>query len=271
MRRWALAILSAIGVGGLLWALGDPVGQKVLGRLAMPLGLLWLGLLAATAWALSQRSWGRGTLLLGAWLLLSAAGNGSLGNYLMARLERDHPPPDLGLAGPFEAVFVCGGGTSIRPDGQPQLGSSGDRLLVAATLWKAGRTPLLVSSGSSIPGLGPARDLTAETRAIWRIWGIPEAAVLTLPAPLNTSQEIAAYRALATANGWRRTAVVSSAWHLPRIANLCSAADFHPALIGADYQADAASWSWTSVVPSVGGMIGVHVALWELVGRAVGR
>ena len=199
------------------------------------------------------------------------AGNSALGDYLMARLERAHPPQDLSTAGPFDAVFVCGGGTSIRPDGQPQLGSAGDRLLVAVTLWKAGRTPLLVASGSTIPGLGTARDLAAETQAIWQICGIPAATVLTLPAPLNTSQEIAAYRALAIANSWQRTAVISSAWHLPRISSLCAAADFHPTVIGADYQAGVGSWSWTSLVPSLSGLTSVHLALWEIVGRAVGR
>ena len=271
MRRWPLIIVSTTAVSGLLWTLGDPAGQKVLGRLAMPIGLLWLGLLVATVWALWQRSRLRCMLLLSAWLLLTLAGNGSLGEYLMARLERDHPPQDLSLAGPFDAVFVCGGGTSVRPDGHPQLGSSGDRLLVAVTLWKNGRTPLLVASSSSIPGLGPTRDLTVETQTLWRICGIPDTAVLAMPAPLNTSQEIAAYHALATAKNWRRTAIISSAWHLPRISNLCSAADFQPALIGADYRAGTMSWSWTRLVPSLDGMIGVHVALWELVGRAVGR
>ena len=271
MRRWPLVLLSTICGGLLIWALSNPVGQKLLGRLAMPVGLLWLGLLAATLWALWHRSWMRGMLLMGAWLLLTVAGNSALGDYLMTRLERAHPPQDLRTAGPFDAVFVCGGGTSIRPDGQPSLGSSGDRLLVAVTLWKFGRTPHLVASGASVPGLGTARSLAAETQTIWRIWGIPDTVVLTLTEPINTSQEIAAYRALANANGWQHTAVISSAWHLPRISNLCSAADFHPTLIGADYQAGAVSWSWISVVPSLSGLNGVQVGCWEILGRAVGR
>ena len=53
-------------MGLLIWTLSDPVGQKLLGRLAMPMGLLWLGLLTACVWALWQRSWWRSLLLLSA-------------------------------------------------------------------------------------------------------------------------------------------------------------------------------------------------------------
>lgn len=267
--RWLLLLVLLAGGAGL--CLLDPVGQKLLGRLAMPLGLLWLGLLATGLFCAVRRAWAAAAVTAGLWLLCTAAGSPWLGSHLLLRLEAGFPPPDLALAGPYDAVFVCGGGTALRPDGIAQLGSSGDRLLTAATLQRNQRTPLLVTSGSSIPGLGRSRDLTEETTDIWLRCGVPATAIVPVPGPINTKEEIAAYRMLAEERGWKRVAVISSAWHLRRIARLCATEGFAADLLGSDFSGRTDDSSWIELVPSIGGACSVQLACWEFLGTAIGR
>jgi uncharacterized SAM-binding protein YcdF (DUF218 family) len=249
----------------------DLAVQKLIGRLVMPLGLLWLALWAFTAWQLQRRQWQ--TAIAGGILALlcSAFGNEVLGARLIAGLQADYPAVDLSTAGPFDAVFVCGGGTGIEPGGRAQLGDSGDRLLVAVSLWRQGRTPLLVASSSNIAGVENTRDLAAETAAIWHECGVPAEAIIRIPGPRNTSEEIARYHAETAARHWRKVAVISSAWHLPRIAGLCRREGFEPTLIGADYQGEGVMSPALLLVPTASGASSVQTAAWELLGRLVGR
>ena len=249
----------------------DLAVQKLIGRLVMPFGLLWLGAWLVTGWQALQRRRRPALISLGVALAFSVLGSEPLADGLLKRLEHQHPPIPLASAGPFEAVFVCGGGTAVQPDGRAELGASGDRLLVAATLWHHQRTPLLIASSSSIAGLGATRDLASETADIWQECGIPQNAIISLPGPRNTSEEILRYQAEATARHWTRVAVVSSAWHLPRIAGLCQRAGFAPTLIGADYH-DEGFTSWALLlVPTGNGASSLQTALWEELGALVRR
>lgn len=203
--------------GGALAALGllliDFESQRIATRLATPVGLAWvaIGGLALHLARSGQRSH---ALIAGAcWLLLGLGGNAWLGSALLGLLERSVPPPQ---AERWDAIAVLGGGTALDQAGEAQLGRSGDRLRVAARLHSAGRAPLLVAVGSGLFGAERERDLAAETAAIWRAWAVPETAIITLPGPVNTSQEVALLAAEARARGWRRIALVTSAWHLPR-------------------------------------------------------
>jgi uncharacterized SAM-binding protein YcdF (DUF218 family) len=202
---------------------------------------------------------------------LTAASSQALASRLLADLEAAHPPIALATAGPFEAVFVCGGGTSLRPDGGAQLGAAGDRLLVAVELWRQERTMRLVASSSSIAGVDEPRDLSAETKAIWQRLGVLDGAIVTLPGPPNTSAEIAAYAELCRQRGWTRVAIISSAWHLPRIARLCAGQQFTPTLIGADYAGRAHAARLLDWIPSGGGASAMQLAVWEHLGMLLGR
>ncbi len=267
--RWLFLLLLL--AGAVAYGLSDLAGQKILARLAMPLGLLWLGLLTATIALIWSRRWWAAVGCVAVAGFLTVACSQALASRLLADLESTHPPLVLATAGPFEAVFVCGGGTGLRPDGGPQLGSSGDRLLVAVDLWRQERAMRMVASGSSIPGVDEPRDLAAETKAIWLRLGVLEGAIVTLPGPPNTSSEIAAYADLCRQRGWTRVAVVSSAWHLPRIARLCTGQQFTPTLIGADYAGRSRESQVLAWIPSGGGASAMQLAVWEYLGMLVGR
>jgi len=245
--------------------------QKFLGRLIMPSGLLWLVLIATTVFA--WRRWSRKqacawTLVLVAYTLI---GNSWLGAAMVGALEAQIPMTHLTDGGKFDAVFVLGGGTKPGPDGRPQLGSVGDRVALAARLYHAGRTPVLVTSGSSIAALGLAMDISEQTATIWRELGVPDTAIRQIAKPKNTSQELAAYPALIEAEGWKRVGVISSAWHLPRVLRGARRHGLELVPLPADHRGIVPGLALVWFVPQAIGFQQVQSALWELVGMAVGR
>lgn len=267
--RWLPPIVLCAAA---LVADGGFVGEKALARLVMPPGLLWaagyaglLGLLA--------RGRRRSAVVAGLlWLGYTVAGNLWVGGLALRALEAPYHADPV-LAAPLDAVLLLGGGTSVRPDGAPQLAQSGDRVRVAARLQRTGQTRLLITSGTSVAGLqqAEARDLAQETRALWLEMGVPEEAIVTVPGPRNTREEIAALKALKAERGWQRVGLVTSAWHLPRAMALAEAAGLDLVPFGADFRGEAPVAGFFGLIPSANGFYRVQAAAWEYLGRWLGR
>jgi len=246
--------------------------QKTLGQLALPAGLLWLLLLAAAGLLLRRRHWAPAALVLLVWGLYTAAGDFYLGTALLAGLERTIPPVDFATVEPFDAVCVLGGGTELDPWGRPILATSGDRVLTAARLWRAGKARTLVASGVALDDEGRIRDGGQETRALWRELGIPDTAIVVVAEPCwITRDEIAALRALQIRLGWERMALVSSAWHLPRALALADKAGLRCTPVGADWRGRARPLQLHRLVPQGTGFELTAIACKEYLGRRVGR
>lgn len=246
--------------------------QKTLGLLAMPMGLVWLGLLALVAWCWWRQHRGTAVMLAGLAVVYAVMGNVLVGGALVASLELHVPQIDLATVEPFEAVFVLGGGSELDLVGHPQLGSGGDRVAQAARLYNTGKARCLVASGRSDDDLTGPRDLAQETRALWLQMGVPATAIQTVTDPCwITREEIAAYQTLCRAKGWKRIAVVSSAWHLPRAMALAQAIGLTMTPIGADWRGRDQAWRCQDFVPTGQGALLVQLACWEYLGRAVGR
>lgn len=274
-RRAGPAIMAAVALGlaiGAVLALPHPAMiDKLVTRLALPAGALWVVgyLLALAALRASQPRVAAGVLI--AWIVYSLAGSGQLGGALLHALEAGYLPPRPDAR--FDAVAVLGGGTDRGLAAAPQLSYAGDRLRVAAGLWHRGQTPLLVASGTSLAGLDQpdTRDLGAETRALWAEMGVPPSAVVTLPGPHNTATEITALAAHAAAAGWQRVGLVTSAWHLRRAMQLAERAGFNAVPIPADARGGVAPWSAVTLVPTGSGFYQVGFATKEWLGAAIGR
>lgn len=267
----ALGALLALGLGVVLGG-GDLALQKVVSALVMPLGLLWLGLLGVVLWA-----WARGPRALAlactsVWCLLTAISNPWISNLALGWLEGQVPTSRLTDDTPLDVIVVPGGGAGYAADGvTAQVGDFGDRVVLAARLYRTGKTRRLVTTGSSIAGISAAQDLTQATRAIWRDLGIPDDAITGLPEPKNTSQEIAAVKALASREQWRRVGMLGSAYHLPRILALCARAGLDVVPIAADRRAGPMIYHPLYAVPSAGALRTLSIVAWEAIGRAVGR
>lgn len=268
MWAWTVPAVAALALVGLIAT--DLYLQKVVAHLLMPAGLLWTALIVITGAALVARRW-RDAAVVGALLALyTLAGNAWLGAWLIGTLERQVLPArriqELPL---FDAVCVLGGGTALQPDGTPQFGSAGDRLGYAARLYLAGKANALVASGLSLPG--DDRNLAVETRALWRDFGVQDGAIEVIGKGLVTRDEIALYRDLARARGWRRLGLVTSAWHLPRALALCRAAGLEVTPLPCDARSRGFPPWFLYLIPQDKGFAKVQLGAWEWIGRAVGR
>lgn len=246
--------------------------EKTLGLLAMPAGLIWLFLLASAVLTFLRKQRLPAALFLATALLYAAAGNVYLGSALVARLEAAVPPVDVATVGPFDAVLVLGGGSQEDPFGRPEAGLAGDRLVLAARIWHAGKAQVLVASGMSRDSAAGIRNLGEESRALWRSLGVPDAAILVVAEPCwNTRDEILADRRLQLQHGWKRVGLLSSASHLPRALVLARKADLGVTPVGADWRGRPHPFQLHLLVPQAEGFLEVQRACWEFLGRRVGR
>ena len=273
-RRRAILALVAIagGVGCVMAAPPGPVLAKCVGRLAMPAGLLWTGLLVAALVTLRTRHRTAAVCLAVAWLAVTAAGNEAFGATLLARLESPFVDRDPFEEAPFDAVFVMGGGVADDPRGRPQVGPSGDRAILAARLYRAGIARRLVASGTSVPGLGRSKDVGALTATLWTSLGVSAGSIERTPPAYNSRQEVAAYAARTAEAGWTRVGLLTSAWHLRRAMRLAARQPgFTPVPLAADVRGRPRWEGFYSLIPSGGGFADVATACWEWLGAATGR
>ncbi len=274
-RRWTwwlgwLLVLFGVVIAAVM-AVQDITVQKLLGRLVMPLGLLWLALwlLTATAFCRGLRRWGGALAIIAVGLTLAA--NPLFAGWLIRGLEARVPDADAATLGPVDAVFVLGGGTQCSTNAVPNLGYNGDRVLLAARLYHTGTAPLLVCSGSGIVGLDDGRDLAAETAWLWRGLGIPDNAIRQLPGPRTTSEELAAYRDFIAVNGWQRVGLITSAWHLPRALRTCERLGLTMVPIPAGRHGPPLPWSPVYLIPTGEAAYEMQTAVWEWIGMLAGR
>ena len=252
----------------LAWSLPSwLIAKKVLGLLLLPPGLLWLALMMLATWPGLRRG-GRGLAAL-ALVVYTLAGNPWLGAWLLGRLEAPYAalkPADT----KFDAICVLGGGSSARPDGKPQLGPAGDRLIVPARLYLAGKSAHLVASGLNVTDCDGSRSLADDTAALWRGLGVPEAAITRLSSPRTTKEEIRAYKDLIAARSWRHVGVCSSAWHLRRVETICRQEGLRMIPVPADFLSGPLPWVPMYAVPQARGFQNVQKALWEYLGALTG-
>jgi uncharacterized SAM-binding protein YcdF (DUF218 family) len=101
--------------------------------------------------------------------------------------------------------------------------------------------------------------------------GVPNDAILRLPGPVNTSQEIEKLAALCREQGWTHVGLITSAWHMRRAMRLADRQDFAPQPLPADFWSQSSPPTILHVLPSGQAMFEVRMAAWEWLGSLVGR
>lgn len=250
--------------------------KKALAKLVMPAGLVGCGLAVVAARAGARRGDARGAwraraLSLSLLVAYFALSNEWLATALTVRLERDYAGIDPFDSGTFDAIVVLGGGTGLTPRRGPELGSSGDRVALAAELYRAGVTRTLVTSGGSIKGLDVPRDLSRETETVWRRLGVPEEAIVRVEGPRNTAEEAEAYRKLIAERGWRRVGLVTSGTHMRRAEREMRKRGLALVPLPADLRGRYAPLSAPALVPDAQAFLTMQMGLWEVLGGALAR
>lgn len=192
--------------------------DKLLSQLAYPLGLA-IGL-ALLALLLMLRGWRRGAAALLSigilWLFLWSMP--VVSDRLRASLEERVKPEPIALIPQADAVVVLGGGirgaTPRRPD--PDLGQAADRVWHAARLYHAGKAPLIIVSGGSLPWLGERQPEADAMLAFLVDLGVPAHAILLEGRSMNTRENALYTAELLAREGHERVLLVTSALHMPR-------------------------------------------------------
>lgn len=265
-----VGVAVALGIAAFVAGPSGLVLQKLVARLVMPAAWVWD--LAWIAFVVGVSLSRRRLAILGAVCgsLLTIAGSQAVGEALNHWLERDYQR-DPFAQGEFEAVFVLGGGVDLAPHPRYQLGSSGDRVVLAARLQHAGIAKRLVISGTVIEGLTETFDSMSATDMILRELGVPpDAIVKQVGDTRNTREEAAAAARLLRERGWKRVGLITSAWHMRRALALFQRAGVPAVPLAADYRG-ALRWDGLySLVPRDVGYHMVSKAAWEVLGTAVG-
>ena len=277
-RRWVGLISAAalLGLAALAWP-GRPYVDWMLTELALPLGLVWFLLLVTTA-VLAAMGRSRTALWVGLlWFFLSVAGNGVTARALTSSMERPYFDVDPLAAGSFDAICLLGGGADTDHSGRVKLGTSGDRVVVAARVFKAGRTPLVVCTGLGLRMAPNLPTIAEESAAALAEFGVPRETIL-LAGAQNTKTEIAEIRRLKKKHGWNRIGIVTSAWHMRRVERLARAAGLEFVPLPADFRtspdlelSSLERFQRFSLMPNPGSLHGVHTMLREHLARFAGR
>lgn len=259
---------------GLVWLTnGTLVLQKILAALVAPCTVVWLGLTLVCyfAWVTRQR-----LLLfiaLTAWSLFTLASNSLVSETLTRSLEdgyfEQHPLLDDGQ---FDLVVVLGGGTFLGRNGDIQLNDSGDRIVMAARMYHAGKTAKIVCTGTKIVELSAdaALDPGVEAQAFLHSLAVPDTAVEIIPGR-NTREEMESLARLVADRPGLRVGIVTSAWHLPRAMRLAHSLGMAVEPVPTDYRTGFGKITVRSFVPSALALDRTGQALNEYLARVVGR
>ena len=243
---------------------------KWLASLVMPATLFWLLLYAIGVWLLHQRRNQHAGAVFGLVAAYALLGNGWLASSCIAGLEDDYPPPPAGER--YDAVLVLGGGTSVGPDGRPELSHAGDRLVTAARMFHRGEVALIAVSGTGIAGRQPGeRNLAAEARTILVELNVPAKEVLELPGPRNTAEELAHFATVVRERAWTRVGLVTSGYHMRRALSHADANGLSLIPITADHKSQPIYVNQLDLLPNAGGLQNNQLCAWEHLGRLAGR
>ncbi len=134
-------------------------------------------------------------------------------------LERIYEPVPVEDMESADAIVILGGGVRpvLPPRLYPEINLSGNRVLHAARLYKAGKAKWIISTGWA--GYEPTIDSPIQpngTRILLGELGIPEDVVLTEDQSRNTHENAQFAERLLCAHQIETIILVTSAMHMPR-------------------------------------------------------
>ena len=267
-----LATVGVLLMGSVGAINGRTMVEKMLTDLLMPVGLVWLILLALIYFSLLLRqTWPALTGLI-CWLVLSLAGNAYVSNWLVSTLESPYQQINVFEMEPLEILVVLGGGTSSRLSGRAQLSGGGDRVALAARLYLAGLAKQIICTGSQSTRASELDlDPKAEAAEILQDLGVPPAAITQMKG-INTFEEMRNLKTILdqTPNP-DRVGLLTSAYHLSRAIRLANSNGIEVVPVPADFLTMPYGPSPNVIIPSSEPMEVTRRALKEYFARFIGR
>ena len=226
--------------------------SKTIGRLFEPIGFIWLILLIAFLRAFFKKN-KRQALFTGSLVLfISIIGGTKLPAYLLSTLERPYIVEDISTISECDAVVLLGGGHNYNSKGvfQIELNGSADRILTATELVRIGKAEALVAGGGGFWEKGRQQGEGKLLKNWMEAWKPFDQPVYDLGVNSNTRDEAINTLELANKHGWKKIALVTSAWHMRRSKALFEQVGFEVVPVGSDLQGITAlenSWSFYPV------------------------
>lgn len=191
-------------------------------------------------------------------------------DWLRYSLEKDYPVVLAENSPKADAIVLLGGGIGANTNvyAYAEMWAASDRVWHAARLYKAGRAPIVVPTGTG-------EDVASEMLLV--DLGVPRSAIVKEPAARNTEENarfvektVLGARRAAGAEGRPRVLLVTSAWHMRR--SLLMFRKYAPALdvvpAATDYEATMGRHPlvFTDFFPSADTLAANTYAFREIVG-----
>ena len=186
--------------------------QKIIAAAILPPGIFILALLLLSLYMFSHRSKGRYLAALLTVILYLCSTN-LVAGLLMRPLERTKPA-DVTRA---DVILVLGGGAvskgdSLNPDGSLG-GFSANRLLTAAQLQHKLRVPILITGGQAFAQSGNEARIC---RSVLKNLGVDDKMIITEEQAKNTAENAIKALEICRQYGFKKIALVTSAFHMRR-------------------------------------------------------
>jgi uncharacterized SAM-binding protein YcdF (DUF218 family) len=184
----AVAAALALTLVSGAWLLGGKgLADRTLTDFAMPIGLLWMGLLVVCIAAVLRRQRAFAIFVAALWLAIGVIGSRPLGGQIRQSVEYvATSDPAETIDAPLDAVVLLGGYAWTNQFNVPELSSDGQRLMLAAQLWHAGKTKSIICTGTA--HFGDQHPSKLGKQLLVSI-GVPEEVVFQVPGE-NTSGEM---------------------------------------------------------------------------------
>ncbi len=193
--------------------------SNVAAALTYPLGLVFvIAAAAALARVLDLKRTSLG-LLTGGLLMLWVASTPVFSKLLVQPLEEAFPPVAIENSPEADIAILLGGATEPKmpPRLRPDLTSSGDRVLHAADLYRAGKVQTIIATGgggvSWIKGAPSEADSMADLLVSI---GVPRSAIILEDQSRTTRQNAINTAKIMRERGFQSALLVTSAFHMRR-------------------------------------------------------
>jgi uncharacterized SAM-binding protein YcdF (DUF218 family) len=175
----------------------------------------------------------------------------------------------------YDAVILLGGvgeEEAMKASGQPSYNDNVERLVMTHRLLRDGHARVAIVSGaSSTPELAAYGDSVVLTQQLVD-WGTAKERVIAEDRAMNTRENAVFTKAIATARGFERVLIVTSAFHMPRAAECYAAVDMNVDTLAVDFRADPIAYHGLGkFLPRAHSMAMTSAVVRELFGRWIYR
>jgi len=234
----------------------------------LPLGLL-LVVVGSVLWC--WRDWPGISVLITGVLVLWVPSTPVFSDWLRGTLESRYPPTPVEQVPTADAIVVLGGsvGMPLPPRVYPDLNDAADRVWHAARLYRAGKAPLVIASGGTMPWKDQEYREASVMQTLLGSWGVPPDSVLLEASSANTYQNATNTAALMNKRGFDRVLLVTSALHMRRALATFRSSGVTAVPVATDYQVVQTARTMLDVAPNAGALSGSTAAIHEYVGYLV--